>query len=129
MSSIIGYVLICKECDQTFVICKRCYRGHRYCSNHCRQIGYEKNRIKARKKYNSSPEALLDHRDRNRAYRLKNKKIVMDKTSKLSCNKVNKQSQREVSKTLGSISGKKGICISCKIEVFNKGVHFYGGPI
>jgi len=69
-----------------FFICHSCYRNHRYCSKSCQLLGYEERRAQARKKYNQSTEAILDHRDRQRRYRLSlkmrgAKKSVMDETS------------------------------------------------
>ncbi len=78
--------IICTTCSTHFVICHRCFRGHRCCSHDCRDHGYREARKRARKKYAQSPEARLDHCDRNRRYRfnkkLTAKNIVMDKSSK-----------------------------------------------
>ncbi len=78
--------IVCPTCSTLFVICHRCFRGHRYCSHDCRDHGYREARKRARKKYAQSPEARLDHCDRNRRYRFNKKwilkNIVMDKSSK-----------------------------------------------
>lgn len=62
---------------------KFCYRGHKYCSVACRKSGYESRRKIARKRYSSSLEALADHRDRNKIYRIYGRQYstVMDKSS------------------------------------------------
>lgn len=77
--------LKCSNCMSRFVICKSCYRGHRYCSLECRDRGYAEARKRARRKYAQTAEARLDHRDRNRLYRLRRKwnheNFVMDKSS------------------------------------------------
>ena len=85
---IIDHTIICSICSTPFVICHGCFRGHRYCSHDCRDHGYREARKRARKKYAQSPEARLDHCDRNRRYRINKKwaakNIVMDKSSKKS---------------------------------------------
>lgn len=77
--------LKCANCSANFVICRGCYRGHRYCSPTCRDRAYAEARKRARRKYAQSPEARLDHRDRNRIYRRRfkwrEKDFVMDKSS------------------------------------------------
>jgi hypothetical protein len=126
MNSLVGYILSCKCCDKTFVICKQCYRGHKYCSDSCRDVGYEEARVKARKKYNSSLEARLDHRDRNRKYRLNShEKTVMDKTSTEQESTVNMHSHKSNHQKLLEVSKHDGICISCLREIFKQGVHLY----
>ena len=59
----------CLACGSEFVICRHCYRGHRYCSSGCRDHGYERARKKARQRYAKTIEAKADHRDRMRVYR------------------------------------------------------------
>ena len=122
----IGYVLSCSHCGETFVICKSCYRGHKYCSKSCREAGYESSRIKARRKYNQSIEAKLDHRDRNRKYRLKSyQKNVMDKTSVSSQNELNLNTQDLIHDELEKLTKKDGVCISCLKTIFKQGVNIY----
>jgi len=68
-----GIIIICRGCKSTLLICRSCYRGHSYCSTACRDLGYKERRKAARKRYAASPEAKLDHRDRNRSYRKRRK--------------------------------------------------------
>ena len=67
------------------MICRKCYKGHRYCSAICKKLGYEKNLKAAKKRFELSIEAKADHRDRQKKYleSLKFKKIVTDKLSKV----------------------------------------------
>lgn len=69
----IGILIICRSCKSTLLICRSCYRGHSYCSITCRDLGYKDRRKAARKRYAATPEAKLDHRDRNRSYRKRRK--------------------------------------------------------
>ena len=129
MESLLGYVLSCKHCSNVFVICKSCYRGHKYCSKACRKSGYEASRKQAREKYNDSIEAKLDHQDRSRRYRLSLQKSVTDKTSKVEVNTINKHLHRENENSLLKIKDQSGVCTSCGKLVFEEGVHIYGGSV
>lgn len=73
--------LHCRYCRLQFYICRPCYRGQRYCSPFCRDRGYNETRRQARCRYAKSTEARLDHRDRNRRYRLRKKKITSKSTT------------------------------------------------
>ena len=56
-------------CRSPFWICRSCDRGHRYCSVLCRQRNRRRQLREANRRYQRSPEGKLDHRDRQRAYR------------------------------------------------------------
>jgi len=80
------------ECRAMFFICPHCDRGHRYCSHQCRLRSRLEQQRKARRRHQHSPEGLHDHRDRQRAYRLRlaaarraaAEKSVTDHTSRTS---------------------------------------------
>lgn len=80
-------IIRCATCEQQFRICRSCFRGHKYCSQDCKVIGYRRCLYKAKEKYDSSEEARLDHRDRSRRYRFRKSQkielvqIVTDKSS------------------------------------------------
>ena len=77
--------LFCRltECKAIFYICRRCYRGQVYCSDTCRSTARRRQLKEARRRYNNTPEAKLDQRDRQREWRKKRrpKKTVMDQGS------------------------------------------------
>jgi hypothetical protein len=52
-----------------FYICRRCDRGHRYCSDRCRQRTRRQQLRQANRKHQQSVEGRLDHRDHQQAYR------------------------------------------------------------
>jgi hypothetical protein len=58
-----------KHCGRLFFICSRCYRGQCYCSIDCRHLARRDQLRAARRRQQQSPEGLLDHCDRQRAYR------------------------------------------------------------
>src|SRR4051812_47237615 len=93
MDQVLGYVLSCSTCARTFIICKSCYRGHRYCSEMCRKNGYARLRRKARQKFEKTIEARLDHRDRSQRYRNKLKSgaatVVTDQSSNVTTENIN----------------------------------------
>jgi hypothetical protein len=77
------YLIECRwrECQAWFVICRSCYRGHRYCSQACRVAARKESNTKARKAYEASLEKdpkkrpedaeaeREDQRRRQKAYR------------------------------------------------------------
>lgn len=114
-------VFDCVYCQQDFAICKSCYRGHKYCSESCRSLGYRENKVKARKKYDSSAEAKADHRDRQKAFRKRKKEnhpetlvvnCVTDQSSNLTASSV----ERQPFKDLFGVSRRCQIC-GCTISL------------
>ena len=77
-SSMIFRQRFCKtsKCRSLFVVCSHCDRGHQYCSRVCRRISRLDQQRVARRRYQLSPEGRLDHRDRQRAYRLRKAAIA-----------------------------------------------------
>lgn len=59
----------CRRCGTRFVICRSCYRGHRYCSSECSCASRVESVRSARRRYRASPEGREDHRDRERERR------------------------------------------------------------
>lgn len=81
---VVLYQLFCSlpECGAMFCICRRCYRGHKYCSETCRVIARRRQVDEARLRYRRTYESKLDQRDRQRQWRQRhNKKTVMDQGS------------------------------------------------
>jgi len=63
----------CREpsCEAIFFICSHCDRGHSYCSEECRRQARLRQRRCANGRHQRSDEGRLDHRDRQREYRLR----------------------------------------------------------
>jgi hypothetical protein len=59
----------CPRCQTLFAICRRCDRGHVYCSPRCSVEARSESRRRAHRRHRLSPEGRLDHRDRERARR------------------------------------------------------------
>lgn len=57
------------DCGAVFYICRSCDRGHRYCSERCRQRTRRQQLRQANHKHQQSIEGRLDHRDHQQAYR------------------------------------------------------------
>ena len=70
-----GFLLLraCREahCQALFFICSHCDRGHCYCSEDCRRQARLRQRRCANGRHQRSDEGRLDHRDRQREYRLR----------------------------------------------------------
>jgi hypothetical protein len=56
-------------CGAIFWICRRCDRGHCYCSDRCRSKARREQRRAANLRHRRTPEGRLDQKDRQRAYR------------------------------------------------------------
>jgi hypothetical protein len=65
----------CKHCQERFYICSSCYRGQEYCGELCRGHARRVQMRAASHRYGQSPEARLDHRDRQREYRRMKKTV------------------------------------------------------
>ena len=81
---------ICRRqgCHRLFFICRFCDRGQVYCSPECRNTARREQHRAANRRYSQSPEAILDHRQRQNDYRRRKaglpprvKEIVTDHTS------------------------------------------------
>lgn len=68
-------------CGMIFYLCRRCDRGQRYCSPHCRQKALRLQRRQANRRHQQTPEGREDHRDRQRDYRQRQRARVTDKSS------------------------------------------------
>ena len=64
------------ECRTLFIVCSHCDRGQQYCSRGCRRISRLEQQRVARRRYQHSLEGRLDHRDRQRAYRMRKSAIA-----------------------------------------------------
>jgi hypothetical protein len=71
----------CGWCDAVFFVHQSCFRGHGYCSPACRREGDRRRCRRARDNYRKSVEAREDNRDRNREYRDRRRRRVMDHSS------------------------------------------------
>lgn len=74
-SDVLLIELECKHCKLRFNICRKCYRGHVYCSNSCRREAQVKAHLKAQSRYRTSNKGRQAH-SRNE------KKRRMGKTNK-----------------------------------------------
>jgi hypothetical protein len=60
-----------ESCGAVFYLCRSCDRGQRYCSERCREKSRRQQRRTANHRHQRSAEGRLDHRDRQREYRLR----------------------------------------------------------
>jgi hypothetical protein len=59
------------DCGAIFLVCSHCDRGQAYCSLACRNLARKLQHRQANRRHQQSQEGRLDHRDRQRAYRLR----------------------------------------------------------
>jgi hypothetical protein len=60
---------LCARCRAVFYVCRQCDRGQIYCNFKCRRLAVIVQKRRARARHQSTPEGRLDHRDRQRAFR------------------------------------------------------------
>jgi hypothetical protein len=59
------------KCGVIFFVCPKCDRRQVYCSDACRKSARRIKQREANRRHQQSEEGRLDHRDRQRAYRLR----------------------------------------------------------
>ena len=102
-------------CGVVFWICCHCDRGHRYCSERCRQKKRRQSRRAANRRHQQSREGRLDHRDRQRVYRKKCRlRRVTDHTSARRPRSVNIKKTMDETAKKAALWG--GISASAAIE-------------
>ena len=67
-------------CGLVFYICSSCYRRQVYCGDRCRRKARRQQRRAANRRHQHSREGRLDHRDHQRAYRERLRRVT-DHTS------------------------------------------------
>jgi hypothetical protein len=67
-----------ESCGAVFYLCRPCDRGQQYCSGRCREKSRREQRRAANRRHQRSDEGRLDHRDRQREYRLRLVRRVTD---------------------------------------------------
>lgn len=72
-------LLQCRRCQATFLLCRRCYRGQRFCSEPCRAATDRENRRRARQKYRQSTEGKEQHLDEEERRRARKRGGVGDR--------------------------------------------------
>ena len=58
-SDVLLIELECKHCQLRFNICRKCYRGHFYCSSSCRREAQVKAHRKAQSQYRTSKKGSI----------------------------------------------------------------------
>ena len=122
---------ICRSCGQVFFLCQSCDRGHAYCGEGCREVGYARTRREARRRHQQTPEGRLDHRDRMRACRARQAGRVTDQGSRVRVISGNLPSEhdeprREVADGIGSKEMAGPCCAVCGRR--SEFAQFHPGP-
>ncbi len=68
----------CRKCGTLFFVCRKDYRGQAYCGDACRAAARVVSARAARMRHERSEAGRLDHRDRQRAYRMRLRARVTD---------------------------------------------------
>lgn len=72
----------CSICEMLVLICRSCWRNQKYCSSACANTARLKRHRDNQKKYRQTEKGIKVHAACQRRYRLKNKKIETDRTTK-----------------------------------------------
>ena len=103
---LVGLQVQCSLCCNSFYICRRCFRGQKYCSGVCRDNGYKIKKRNRQKKYSLSFKGKLNHSKRQSRYRKKIKLSIFK-------NSDGRNSLKKPNSSLFTKSKLK-ICILCK---------------
>ena len=80
-SEVLLIELECKHCQLRFNLCRKCYRGHLYCSSRCRREAQVKAHRKAQSQYRTSKKGRETHSCNEKKRRLgKTKKTMADES-------------------------------------------------
>ena len=80
-SDVLLIELECKHCNVRFYICRKCYRGHVYCSSRCRREAQLKAHRKAQSQYRTSNKGREAHSRNEKKRRMgKTKKTMADES-------------------------------------------------
>ena len=81
-SEVLLIELECKHCQLRFNICRKCYRGHRYCSSSCRREAQLMAHRKAQSRYRTSNKGRQAHSRNEKKRRMgKSKKTMADEST------------------------------------------------
>ena len=81
-SDVLLIELECSHCKAGFYICRKCYRGHVYCSGRCRSEAQLKAHRKAQSRYRTSDKGRQVHSRNEKMRRMgKTKKTMADEST------------------------------------------------
>jgi hypothetical protein len=82
-SDVLLIELECQHCELRFNICRKCYRGHVYCSSSCRRQAQLKARRKVQSRYRTSDKGRATHRCYEKMQRMsKTNRTMADPSTK-----------------------------------------------
>ena len=74
--------ITCRWCARRFCICRRCWRGHRYCSEQCREAAKLESHRESQRRYRQTEKGRKNHREGEKRRRMglskKHEEIVDD---------------------------------------------------
>jgi hypothetical protein len=81
-SEVLLIELECNHCQRRFNICRKCYRGHLYCSSSCRREAQVRAHRKAQSRYRTSDKGRQAHSRNEKMRRMgKTKKTMADEST------------------------------------------------
>lgn len=85
-----GVQVSCLICNKNFSICRKCWRGQKYCSKVCSKEARRRSRVKSQEKYRKSRNGKLKQSKYQNNFRSKRneEKIVSDHSSKVELDRI-----------------------------------------
>lgn len=74
-------IFYCPRCGKQVVICRRCDRGHKYCSKECSREARRASNREAARRYQKTPKGARNHAARQKRYRNRLQSTVTHHTS------------------------------------------------
>lgn len=104
--------ILCRCCGQYFFICQSCWRGHAYCSDSCKKLGYKRCRQKRQDKYRKTIKGKKTRRraERRRSLQQSSKKSG-DATSNIISSMITSHQNQSSCEPCCHFCGKKGVVV------------------
>ena len=116
--SVMGREYCCARCHRSVVICSRCDRGNRYCSDGCAKAARRESLGRAGRRYQESRRGRFSHAARQRRYRERQAQMVTHQSSAPGLISVSLPRMNDSQGDFGApLLGQPAICTVCAVVV------------
>lgn len=105
----------CRWCRKPVRICRRCDRGHGYCTGECRALGRKRSLRKAGRKYQAKEKGKTAHKWRQNRYRSRREKNVTHQGRSREI-RARESWERRRKRVLAAVAELKCCCCGCDLE-------------
>jgi hypothetical protein len=134
-------VIECKHCSAQFGVCRRCYRGQKFCSDDCRRVSSRLSRRawsrnydasskgkETRSRYRKNPAARELHKKRQRSYRIRRHRRLLSaraesqfnsscKTFRDADHSLNSRLLVPLPRQLNKVASRNLTCLVCRLII------------